>query len=372
MSERAAIGDAARVVVKVGSSSLTSTGGGIDPGRIGALVDVLAAARLAGREVVLVSSGAIAAGLSPLGLKTRPRDLATQQAAASVGQGLLMGHYTALFGRAGLGVGQVLLTVDDVTRRGNYRNAFRTFARLLELGVVPIVNENDTVATQEIRFGDNDRLAALVAHLVHADALVLLSDVDALYTAHPSHPDARRIDVVAGSDDLVGVDVARRGSAVGTGGMQTKIEAAGIATSAAIPVLLTDAAHAGPALAGDGVGTLFAPTGKRRPTRLLWLRHASDAKGTLVLDAGAVRAVVQRKASLLPAGITGVEGQFAAGEPVDLAGPDGVVVARGLVNYDSDELPALLGRTTHDLTLERGAGYDRTVVHRDALVVLDS
>jgi glutamate 5-kinase len=154
--------------------------------------------------------------------------------------------------------------------------------------------------------------------------------------------------------------------------MQTKIEAAGIATSAAIPVVLTDAAHAGPALAGEGVGTLFAPTGKRRPTRLLWLRHASDAKGTLVLDAGAVRAVVQRKASLLPAGITGVEGQFAAGEPVDLAGPDGVVVARGLVNYDSDELPALLGRTTHDLALERGAGYDRTVVHRDALVVLDS
>jgi glutamate 5-kinase len=367
--DRSAVAAAHRVVVKVGSSSLT-TGGGIDPDRIAALVDALVAVRLAGREVVLVSSGAIAAGLAPLGMRSRPRDLANQQAAASVGQSLLMEHYGRLFARAGLRVGQVLLTVDDVTRRGNYRNAFRTFGRLLELGVVPVVNENDTVATQEIRFGDNDRLAALVAHLVHADALVLLSDVDGLWTAHPATPGASRIDVVAGSADLVGVDVTRRGSAVGTGGMQTKIEAAAIATSAGIPVVLTDAPHAAAALAGNGVGTLFTPTGKRRPTRLLWLRHASDAKGRLVLDDGAVRAVVQRKASLLPAGITQVEGDFAAGEPVDLVGPDGTVVARGLVAYDSEELPDLLGRTTQDLTAERGAGYDRTVVHRDALVVL--
>ena len=368
--DRTVVATAHRVVVKVGSSSLTSAAGGIDPDRIGALVDALVAARLAGREVVLVSSGAIAAGLAPLGMKTRPRDLANQQAAASVGQSLLMEHYGRLFARAGLGVGQVLLTVDDVTRRGNYRNAFRTFGRLLELGVVPVVNENDTVATHEIRFGDNDRLAALVAHLVHADALVLLSDVDALWTAHPAAPGARRVEVVTGPADLTGVDVTRRGSAVGTGGMQTKIEAAGIATSAGIPVVLTDAPHAAAALVGQRVGTLFTPTGKRRPTRLLWLRHASDAKGRLVLDAGAVRAVVQRKASLLPAGVTEVEGHFAAGEPVDLVGPDGVVVARGLVSYDSDELPALLGRTTADLAAERGAAYDRTVVHRDALVVL--
>ena len=367
---RAAIAHAHRVVVKVGSSSLTTTAGGIDPDRIEALVADLVSVRTSGREVVLVSSGAIAAGLAPLGLRTRPRDLATQQAAASVGQGLLMGQYTARFARAGLRVGQVLLTVDDVTRRGHYRNAFRTFGRLLDLGVVPVVNENDTVATQEIRFGDNDRLAALVAHLVHADALVLLSDVEALHTAHPERADARRIDVVRGPEDLTGVDVSRRGSAVGTGGMQTKIEAAAIATSAAIPVVLTDAAHAAAALAGDPVGTLFTPTGRPRPTRLLWLRHASDAQGRLVLDAGAVRAVTQRNASLLPAGITGLEGRFTAGEPVDLVGPDGAVVARGLVNYDSEELPTLLGRTTHDLAAERGAGYDRTVVHRDALVVL--
>jgi glutamate 5-kinase len=359
------------VVVKVGSSSLTTPAGGIDPARIKALVDALAAVRNAGREVVLVSSGAIAAGLAPLALRSRPRDLATQQAAASVGQGLLMGHYTSLFADHQLGVGQVLLTVDDVTRHGHYRNAFRTFGRLLELGVVPIVNENDTVATHEIRFGDNDRLAALVAHLVHADALVLLSDVDSLYTAKPTEPGARRISDVRGESDLDGLDLSAKGSTVGTGGMVTKVEAARIATSAGIPVVLTSAEHAAAALTGQPVGTWFHATGKRRPTRLLWLRHASDARGSLRLDAGAVRALLERHASLLPAGITGVDGQFSAGEPVDLVGPDGSVVARGLVNYDAEELPPLLGRSTRELAAELGAGYDRTVVHRDALVVLD-
>lgn len=368
---RASIATAHRVVVKIGSSSLTTTAGGIDPAQVEALVEALAAARMAGREVVLVSSGAIAAGLAPLTLKTRPRDLATQQAAASVGQGLLMGYYTHLFGTHDLRVGQVLLTVDDVTRHGHYRNAYRTFQRLLELGVVPIVNENDTVATHEIRFGDNDRLAALVAHLVHADALILLSDVDALYTARPSTPGARRITDVRADTDLAEIDIATRGSAVGTGGMVTKVEAARIATSAAIPVVLTNAEQADAALSGEPVGTLFHPTGKRRPTRLLWLQHASDAHGSLVLDAGAVRALVQRKASLLPAGVTAVHGHFSAGEPVDLVGPDGAVVARGLVNYDADELPALLGRSTRELAAELGASYDRTVVHRDALVVME-
>lgn len=374
MSEnvRIGVGSAQRVVVKVGSSSLTTAEGSLDPGRVEGVVRALAAVRLAGREVVLVSSGAIAAGLGPLALRGRPRDLATQQAAASVGQGLLMGHYTRLFGEYQLTVGQVLLTVDDVTRRGHYRNAYRTFGRLLELGVVPVVNENDTVATHEIRFGDNDRLAALVAHLVHAEALIVLTDVDALYTGHPRAPGSRAITDVYGDADLTGVDVSRRGTAVGTGGMVTKIDAARIATSAGITVVLTDATRVAAALAGAEVGTCFHPTGKRRPTRLLWLAHASDAQGALHLDAGAVRAVVQRKASLLPAGITAVSGSFAVGEPVNLVGPEGRVVARGLVNYDSDELPRLLGRTTRELAAELGSGYDRTVVHRDALVVVDA
>src|SRR4249920_3389470 len=308
---REELAGARRVVVKVGSSSLTTTEGGIDPQRISQLVDVLAQARLSGREIVLVSSGAIAAGLSPLGLKIRPRDLATQQAAASVGQGLLMGYYTQLFDAYRLGVGQVLLTADDVTRHSHYRNAYRTFGRLLELGVVPIVNENDTVATHEIRFGDNDRLAALVAHLVHADALVLLSDVDALYDRPPTRAGAERIRVVAGPQDLDGVRAGRGGrSGLGTGGMATKVEAAGIATIAGIPTLLTSAEHTAAGLAGDDVGTWFEAAGSRTASRLLWLAHAARSAGRLVLDDGAVAAVVDRRMSLLPAGVIAVEGEF--------------------------------------------------------------
>jgi glutamate 5-kinase len=368
---RASIRDAARVVVKVGSSSLTTASGGIDDGRLDALVEVLARRRLAGGEVVLVSSGAIAAGLAPLGLPRRPRDLATQQAAASVGQGLLMARYTAAFAARGLTAGQVLLTADDVVRRSHYVNGRRTLYRLLKLGVVPVVNENDTVATDEIRFGDNDRLAALVAHLVHADALVLLSDVDALYDGPPSVPGARRIDVVGGPADLDGVRLGSVGRAgVGTGGMVTKVDAAGIATAAGIQTLLTSAAQAAEGLAGADVGTWFAPQASRPTSRLLWLAHAAQAAGRLVLDEGAVTAVVQRRTSLLPAGVVRVEGRFAAGDAVDLVDPDGRVIGRGLVNFDADELPALLGRSTRDLARELGPGYSRELVHRDDLVVL--
>jgi len=371
VSTRALVATARRVVVKVGSSSLTTAGGGIDPARVRSLVDELAALRARGAEVVLVSSGAIAAGLAPLGLRRRPRALAPQQAAASVGQGLLVHRYTEELARHGVVVGQVLLTVDDVTRRAHYRNAYQTLAKLLELGVLPIVNENDTVATTEIRFGDNDRLAALVAHLVHADLLVLLSDVDGLYDADPSLPGSTLLGEVDSVESLTGVRIGSAGSAgVGTGGMQTKLEAARIATGAGIPVVLTSADKAGPALAGAPVGTLFHPTGRRRPTRLLWLAHATEPKGALRLDAGAVRAVVERRASLLAAGITGVEGAFHAGDPVDLAAPDGTPVARGLVNFDAGELPALLGRSSGDLARELGAEYEREVVHRDDLVLL--
>ena len=370
---RAQVSTASRVVVKVGSSSLTTTAGGIDPDRVRGLVDALAAVRARGAEVVLVSSGAIAAGLAPLRLPRRPRDLATQQAAASVGQGLLMRGYNEEFARHGLTVGQVLLTADDVTRRSHYRNAYRTFAKLLELGVLPVVNENDTVATSEIRFGDNDRLAALVAHLVHADLLLLLSDVDGLYDGNPARGGATMLADVTSAADLETVRIGSTGAAgVGTGGMQTKVEAAAIATGAGIPVVLTAARHAAAALAGDPVGTVFHPTGRRRPTRLLWLAHATEGKGQVVLDAGAVRAVTERRASLLPAGITEVLGAFVAGDPVDLVDPDGVPVARGLVNYDAGELPGLLGRSTHDLARELGASYEREVVHRDDLVLLPS
>lgn len=361
------IARARRIVVKVGSSSLTSPDGGIDPQRIARIVDTLASAREAGREVVLVSSGAIAAGMGPLGMRVRPRDLASQQAAASVGQGLLVEEYAAQFQVLGITVGQVLLTVDDTIRQGTYRNALRTFDRLLELGVLPIVNENDTVATQEIRFGDNDRLAALVAHLVRADALFLLSDVDALYTAHPSAPGSERITEVTNVDELA-ADTSQAGSGVGTGGMATKLEAARIAVGAGIPVVLA-ATEAAPAALSGRTGTYFHPAGKRRGSRLNWLAHASQPTGELTLDEGAVRAITTGKASLLPAGITAVRGSFHAGEPVLLVDPAGNPVARGLVNYDSDILPSLLGRSTRDLARELGAEYEREVVHRDSLVV---
>jgi glutamate 5-kinase len=306
--------------------------------------------------------------MRPLRMKHRPRDLASKQAAAAVGQSLLVGHYGTLFARHGLTVGQVLLTVEDVARRDHYRNALRTFTRLIELGVVPIVNENDTVATHEIRFGDNDRLAALVAHLVGADALVLLSDVDALYTAHPSDPVARRIAEVADIEDLT-VDTSGKGAEVGTGGMETKLQAARIATSSGIPVVLAAASDVAAALAGEPVGTLFHPTGKRRARRLMWLAYASQSRGELVLDAGAVRAVAERKASLLPAGIVDIRGTFVAGDPVRLIAEDGSVIARGLVNYDATELPAMIGRSTHELAAELGPHFDREVVHRDDLVL---
>ncbi len=365
---RTAVTLARRVVVKVGSSSLTDARGRLDIAHLNLLTDAIARLRASGTDVVVVSSGAIAAGLEPLGLKSRPRDLASQQAAASVGQGLLLSRYAALFGAHDLTVGQVLLTVEDMTRRASHANALRTFTRLLELGVVPIVNENDTVATNEVRFGDNDRLAALVAHLIGADLLVLLSDVDALHTDHPSRPGARRIEVVEEIDELE-VDTSRRGSRVGTGGMATKLEAARIATHAGVAVILTSAARVEEALAGEPVGTFFLPSGRRRSRRLLWLAYASQIAGQLVLDAGAVRAVVERKASLLPAGVTAFRGEFHAGDPVRLVDEHGELVGHGIVNYDAADLDGVIGRSTHDLVAERGEGFDRVLVHRDALIL---
>ena len=354
---RARISSASRIVVKVGSSSLTRPGGGLDVGRIEALVAQIAGRHGAGHQVVLVSSGAIATGFPTLGLTRRPRDLATQQAAASVGQGMLVAEYSRAFAAHGLTVGQVLVTAEDVIRRSQYRNAQRTLFRLLDLGVVPIVNENDTVATAEIRFGDNDRLAALVAHVVQAEA--------------PDRDGARLITDVRGPDDLDGVRVRGTGAAgVGLGGMTTKVEAAAIATSAGIPVLLASASEVGSALTTADVGTVFHPTGERTASRLLWLAHATSPTGRLHLDAGAVAAVVQRRTSLLPAGITAIEGSFVAGDPVDLLDEKGNIVARGLVNFDAQELPGLLGRSTRELARELGPAYEREVVHRDALVIL--
>ena len=291
-----------------------------------------------------------------------------------------MARYTAAFDRHGIRTGQVLLSADDLMRRTHYRNAQRTLDRLLELGVLPVVNENDTVATDEIRFGDNDRLAALVAHVTRARALILLSDVDGLYDGDPRRGEAQRITEIRDRADLDGIRLGRgtkagqgaQASQKGIGGMATKVEAAMIASAAGIPTVVADAASAAEALSGQPAGTYFAAARGRRPaTRLLWLKHAAVARGSLRLDRGAVEAVVSRHASLLPAGITGVEGTFDAGDPVDLRDEDGAVVARGLVNYDASEVPGLMGRSTRWLASKLGPEYEREVVHRDDMVIVN-
>ncbi|TCP48595.1 glutamate 5-kinase [Tamaricihabitans halophyticus] len=363
---RAAVAAARRLVVKVGSSALTTAHDGLDADRLDTLVDGIAGRVSRDSQVVLVSSGAIGAGIAPLGLRARPRDLVTQQAAASVGQLSLAHAYSESFRRHGLRVGQVLLTADDVVRRAHYRNAQRTLSRLLMLGVVPVINENDTVATEEIRFGDNDRLAALVAHLVGADALILLSDVDALYDGDPRQGATRRISEVTAESELAGLRVGKSSSGLGTGGMLSKVSAASTAAAAGIPVLLAAAAHAEDALGAAEVGTAFQAAKSRLSARRFWLGYAAGPVGRLHLDDGAVAAVVRRRRSLLAAGITGVEGEFEAGDVVDLVDPAEQLVARGVVAFDAVELPSLIGYSSRDLAPEQR----REVVHADDLVPL--
>lgn len=322
---------AERIVVKIGSSSLTDQTGHLLPERVAELAERVARLHHSGKKVVLVSSGAIASALQPLGLARRPSDLETQQAAAAVGQGILVRHYADAFAAHGLLVAQVLLTAGDLQDGRSHRNALNTVSRLLRLGVVPIINENDTVATSEIRFGDNDRLAALVSHLVRADALVILSDVDGLYTCHPAEPGAELIRRVKDVNELT-ADTSRVGSRVGTGGMRSKVEAARIATSGGVSVVLAHADRIRAALEGQEVGTFFEATGRRRPRRMLWLAHAAQVRGELRIDEGAERALREDHASLLAAGIIQIAGEFEAGDPVDIIGISGDLLARGLAD----------------------------------------
>lgn len=368
LTGQADIGRARRLVIKVGSSSLTTLDGGISVEALQRLVDDVQRLRARGTDVVLVSSGAIAAGLAPLGLSVRPHDLATQQAAAAVGQGMLLAHYTRAFAAHATTVSQVLLTVEDLIRRTHYTNALRAVEKLLSLGAVPVVNENDAVATHEIRFGDNDRLAALTANLVRADGLVLLSDVDALHDGPPDEG-GRPIPRIDDAADLRGVTLGRRGKAgVGTGGMVTKVEAARITADNGIPAVLTSASQAGRLFAGETVGTFFTARGRRRGARSAWLAHLAHVKGRLTVDEGAVAAVVHRRRSLLAAGITAVTGEFEPSDPVEIAGPDGTVHARGLVAFSSVELPGMLGRSTTEIVRLYGEDHQREVVHADDMV----
>ncbi|GAA1543806.1 MULTISPECIES: glutamate 5-kinase [Brevibacterium] len=370
ISVRTDIATARRIVIKVGSSSLTTLDGGLDEAKLIALTDVIGAHRAAGHEVILVSSGAIAAGLEPMGLNKRPGDLATQQAAAGVGQGLLMAAYTRALGRYDLVPGQVLLSADDLIRRTRYKNAQRAIDKLLALGTMPIVNENDAVATEEIRFGDNDRLAALVAHLSHADALVLLSDVDALYSGPPNLPESVRIEQVSSIADLGDIAIGGTGDAgTGTGGMATKVEAALMVADSGIPAVLTSADRVSGVLGGAHVGTWFSVTHKRRGTRLLWLRHLARTFGSVTIDNGAESAVLSRGTSLLAAGVTGVTGDFEAGDPIEIRNLDGEVIARGMTNFSAHELPAMFGFTTDELGTRLGNDYRKEVIHRNDLVL---
>ncbi|MCV7424112.1 glutamate 5-kinase [Mycobacterium yunnanensis] len=364
-SHREAVRTARSVVVKIGTTALTNAKGMFDATRVASLVDAIEARMRAGSDVVIVSSGAIAAGIEPLGLSKRPTDLATKQAAASVGQVALVNAWTAAFDRYDRTVGQVLLTAHDIAMRVQHTNAQRTLDRLRALHAVAIVNENDTVATNEIRFGDNDRLSALVAHLVGADALVLLSDIDGLYDSDPRKGNARFISEVSGAEDLDGV-TAGGGSRLGTGGMASKLSSALLAADAGVPVLLAAAADAASALTDASVGTVFAPRPERMTSRRFWVRYAAESTGALILDDGAVRAVVERRRSLLPAGITEVSGRFHGGDVVELRALDGTVVARGVVGYDAAELATMTGRSTSDLP----ADMRRPAVHADDLVAV--
>ena len=363
---REAIRSARRVVVKVGTAALTTRSGMFDAGSLAALADAIEARMKAGSDVVIVSSGAIAAGIEPLGLNRRPADLATKQAAASVGQVALVNSWSAAFSRYQRTVGQVLLTAHDISMRVQHTNAQRTLDRLRALHAVAIVNENDTVATNEIRFGDNDRLSALVAHLVGADALVLLSDIDGLYNSDPRKAGEKRVHFipeVSGPADLDRVVVGRE-SHLGTGGMASKVSSALLAADAGVPVLLAAAADAAAALADASVGTVFAARPDRMSARRFWVRYAAESAGSLTLDDGAVRAVLRQRRSLLPAGITALSGRFYGGDVVELRGPDAVVIARGVVAYDAAELATMMGRSTSELPAE----LRRPAVHADDLV----
>ncbi|MGH2692027.1 MAG: glutamate 5-kinase [Actinomycetota bacterium] len=365
-----ALPDVRRVVVKVGSSSLVDDQGHTSRRKLGKVARDLASVT-EGRRVVLVSSGAIASGLVLLGLARPPKDMPSLQAAAAVGQGRLMAEYGRLFSARGMVAAQVLLTQEDFLRRRHFVNARNTLERLLDGGVVPIVNENDTVATAEIAFGDNDRLAALVAVMVQADLLVLLSDVDGIYTRDPRRGKAELVSEVT---DLAHINATGPGSRAAKGGMASKLEAALIATSAGIGVVVAGANRKdvlSRITAGEQVGTWLPPRGKRQRGRKVWIAFASGIRGRVLVDAGAEVALRDSGRSLLAAGVTGVEGEFEAGDAVEVVGPSGAF-ARGISNYSSRELPRLAGRSSRELTTLPGGPYDREVVHRDELVVIPS
>jgi glutamate 5-kinase len=360
-----------RVVVKIGTSSTTDEHGAIDRAAVAKLCDEVAELRDSGHEVIVVSSGAVAAGVAALGLARRPTDVPTLQAISAVGQPRLMEVYGSELARHGLVAAQALLVPNDFVDRRQYLHARRTLERLLQLGCVPVINENDAIASDEIRYGDNDRIAALVSHNVSADVLVLLTDIDGLYTADPrTDTSAVLVDVVAADDPLLAVSAGSSGTARGSGGMASKLGAARIASwsgvttviaRAARPRVLVDAVGGVP-----GVGTRFAAHGRDLSARKLWIAFAAQVAGRVVVDDGARRALVERNTSLLPAGVTEVHGHFDEGDTVEVLGSDGRAFARGMVFVDAASLRRFAGLQTRELP----PGVAHEVIHRDDLVLL--
>jgi glutamate 5-kinase len=357
-------------VVKIGTSSITLPSGELDETALVKLADDLAGARTGGRQVVLVMSGAIAAGMPALGLTRRPTDMGTLQAIAAVGQPRLIERMSALLGKHDVVAGQVLLTPYDFFHRSQYLHARMTLQQLLDLGVLPIVNENDTVADDEIRYGDNDRLAALVSHMLGADVLLMLTDTAGVFTADPrSDNEASLIEEIVEIDAALENVVGGAGTERGSGGMASKLAAAKIAAWSGVRAVIASAALPGvvvDALAGRPVGTSFAPRAQRLASRKLWIAFARASEGRIAVDAGARRALVERGKSLLPAGVRNVEGDFEADATVEIVDDDGAVFAKGLCRYTSRQLERYRGGQTADLP----EGFPHEVVHRDDLVVL--
>ena len=363
-----------RIVIKIGSSTITRGSGPPDASYIADLAAQVAEQIRLGRSVVIVTSGAIAAGMDRLGLSGRPRTIPQKQAAAAIGQSILMHAYAHAFEPHGLTVAQVLLTRDDLRDRGRYVNASNTLNALLHEGAVPVINENDTIAVDEIKVGDNDTLAALVGTLADADAVLLLSDVDGLYTANPAQdPDARLIPVVDRIDRNIERLAGGAGSSVGTGGMRTKIQAARICARSGIALVIASGARpnvVADALAGR-CGTWFtASVDRPLRSRKRWIAFGSAPRGRLVVNEGARAQLIRGGKSLLPAGVVAVEGEFDCGDIVDIAGPDGAPFAQGLVSYDSAAIDRIRGRRSTEIARILGEKTADEVVHRDNLVLV--
>lgn len=371
-TNRAKLQSARRWVVKIGSALLTNDGQGLDGAAISRWVDQLAALRQQGMEIVLVSSGAVAEGMTRLGWRSRPRELHKLQAAAALGQTGLVQAYEANFQRHGTHTAQILLTHDDLTSRNRYLNARATLKTLIGMDVVPVVNENDTVVTDEFRFGDNDTLAALVANLIEADGVILLTDQQGLFTADPrTNPAAQLLSEVRAEDQAI-VAMAGDGGRLGRGGMATKVRAARLAARSGAITLIASGRETDVLLRlrqGEQLGTLLVPERSPMAARKQWLAGHLQARGTLVLDAGAVAALLERGKSLLPAGVRRLSGQFTRGEMVLLADEAGQVVARGLVNYSAADAQRIIGQPSARIESILGFVSEPELVHRDNLVL---